>query len=59
MSLMVWRHTAHVLRRGPDVRIDFQVGVGVMADNVLLPPQEGGHPNLYIMSFSFLMSRFP
>ena len=46
VALVVGRHAAHVLIRRPDVRVDLQVGVAVVPNHVLLPPQEGGHANL-------------
>ena len=45
-TLVVGRDAPHVLIRRSDVRVGLQVGVRVVAHHMLLPPQEGGHPNL-------------
>ena len=47
VTLVMGRYSAHVLLRGPDVRVRLQVGVGVVPHNMLLPPKERGHTNLH------------
>ena len=39
-TLVMGRHSAHILLRGPDVWVCLQIGVGVVPHNMLLPPQE-------------------
>ena len=46
LPLVMGRHSAHILLGGPDVRVCLQIGVRVVSHNVLLPPQERGHPDL-------------
>ena len=46
LALVMGRHAPHVLVRRPDVWVGLQVGVRVVADHMLLPPQKGGHPDL-------------
>ena len=46
LALVMGRDAAHVLIRCPDVRVGLQVGVRMMTNHMLLPPQKGGNPDL-------------